>query len=129
MSGRDTAKCQQWQQILQQWAQSGMSQAEFCRQHQLRENRFTYWKIALLSEGGSQKKKKKAKAVFLPVVVTSESGKSNYQPSNIERQISVEPGREKVAAEISSLVGSNRMMIIDGASPETIAAIIGVCFR
>ena len=113
---------------MQQWAQSGMSQAEFCRQHQLRENRLTYWKTALLSKGGSKKKEKKAKAKFLPVVVTSESGKSDHQPFDTERQILVAPW-EKIAAEISRQEGSNRLRIFDGTSPETIAAIIGACFR
>ncbi len=34
-----------WKAHLQQWSGTGLSQREYCRQNDLRPNRFTYWKI------------------------------------------------------------------------------------
>ena len=33
-----------WQSHINQWSESGMSQLEYCRQHDLIPHRFTYWK-------------------------------------------------------------------------------------
>ena len=34
-----------WRAHIEQWAETGLSQKEYCRQKNLRPNRFTYWKI------------------------------------------------------------------------------------
>jgi hypothetical protein len=33
-----------WEEQVQSWRGSGLSQKEYCRQYQLPENRLTYWK-------------------------------------------------------------------------------------
>ena len=33
-----------WQSHLDAWALTGLSQAEYCRQNNLKTHRFTYWK-------------------------------------------------------------------------------------
>ena len=33
-----------WEQQIQQWKDSGLSQTEFCRLHDLKAHQFTYWK-------------------------------------------------------------------------------------
>ena len=38
------AKRQFWKEQVQLWQESGLSQKEYCRQHNLRENQLTYWK-------------------------------------------------------------------------------------
>ncbi len=38
---------QLWQYHLDAWALTGLSQAEYCRQNDLKVNRFTYWKHRL----------------------------------------------------------------------------------
>jgi len=47
--GRDqlTEKQRRWQHHIEQWAQSGQSQAEYCRQHNLKIRRFNYFKSRL----------------------------------------------------------------------------------
>ena len=38
------AKRQFWKEQVQLWQESGLSQKEYCRQNDLRENQLTYWK-------------------------------------------------------------------------------------
>jgi hypothetical protein len=33
-----------WEQLIQQWKDSGLSQTEFCRLHNLKTHQLTYWK-------------------------------------------------------------------------------------
>jgi hypothetical protein len=33
-----------WKQHIENWRSSGLTQAEYCRQHEIKEYRFTYWK-------------------------------------------------------------------------------------
>lgn len=33
-----------WKQHIESWRSSGLTQAEYCRQHELKDYRFTYWK-------------------------------------------------------------------------------------
>ena len=49
-----------WQQRLEHWQQSRLSTAEWCRQQQLPEHQFFYWKRKLIS--GTESK-------LVPVVV------------------------------------------------------------
>lgn len=43
-------RCQFWQSHLANWKDSGLSQAEYCRQNNLKSTRFTYWKLKLSSQ-------------------------------------------------------------------------------
>ncbi len=36
-----------WKPHIEQWSESGVSQVEYCRQHDLIPHRFTYWKTKL----------------------------------------------------------------------------------
>ena len=38
------AKRQHWKQHLSDWAESGLTQVDYCRQHNLSRHRFQYWK-------------------------------------------------------------------------------------
>ena len=33
-----------WKKRIEQWRQSGLSQAEYCRRHHLKDHQLTYWK-------------------------------------------------------------------------------------
>ena len=33
-----------WKKRIEHWRQSGLSQAEYCRQHHLKDHQLTYWK-------------------------------------------------------------------------------------
>ncbi|WDP87149.1 MAG: IS66 family insertion sequence element accessory protein TnpB [Desulfobacter sp.] len=34
-----------WRTHIEQWTETGLSQREYCKQNNLRSNRFTYWKV------------------------------------------------------------------------------------
>jgi hypothetical protein len=38
-----------WQQHIAQWQASGLSQAGYCRQHELTAHQFSYWKCKFLT--------------------------------------------------------------------------------
>ena len=42
-----SAKRQFWQQHIEEWRGSGISQAAYCRHHDLKPHQFTYWKNRL----------------------------------------------------------------------------------
>ena len=37
-------KCRFWKQQIEQWKDSGLTQIEFCRLHDLKPHQLTYWK-------------------------------------------------------------------------------------
>ena len=45
-----THKQQQWLETIQGWQTSGVSQAEYCRRHQLSPNQFYHWKHWLVKK-------------------------------------------------------------------------------
>ncbi len=45
-----TEKQEYWQHHIKQWAKSGQSQAEYCRQHQIKVRAFNYFKSKLKKE-------------------------------------------------------------------------------
>jgi len=42
-----TKKQKHWQRHIEQWSQSGLSQAAYCREHKLKSKSFTYFKSRL----------------------------------------------------------------------------------
>ena len=38
-------RAQFWKHHIEEWSRSGLTQAVYCRENDLRPNRFTYWKI------------------------------------------------------------------------------------
>jgi len=60
-----------WQQHLQNWKSSGLSQAKYCRQHELSLKSFVYWK---------RKDKGLSTAVCLVEVPVQRQSKVSYPP-------------------------------------------------
>ena len=45
MSNQDKTQLRQyWQSIVQDWQDSGLTQADYCRKHQLKPHQLNYWK-------------------------------------------------------------------------------------
>jgi hypothetical protein len=53
-----TARGRFWQRHLQRWRQSGLSQAQYCRQQQLSDAAFGWWKGRLSAENSKRVKPK-----------------------------------------------------------------------
>ena len=86
-----------------QWENSGMSQIEYCAQHSLKYNTFSYQRSYLLKNKRPQKQ-----AEFIPVkpkVVQEISGvKSNTMILRLANGITLELPENMPAAELSSLL-------------------------
>jgi len=48
-----TERSRYWQQMLREWAKSGLSQADFCRQREIKPATFYWWKRKLLANGNA----------------------------------------------------------------------------
>ena len=57
-----------WRQHLQQWQQTNLTQAAYCREHQLCQDKFSYYKRALAEQAS-----KKQSTGFVSVQVTPTS--------------------------------------------------------
>jgi hypothetical protein len=58
-------KCVYWQQHIDQWQQSGLSQIEYCRRNQIKKYQWGYWKKRLTTP--------KSPAMLVPVTIPSQS--------------------------------------------------------
>ena len=56
VQGARTARGRFWQRHLQQWRQSGLSQAQYCRRHHLSAPAFGWWKGRLSIAGTPDKR-------------------------------------------------------------------------
>jgi len=60
-----TSKQQHWQRIIEQCSASGLSQAEFCRENEIKPQSLYQWRHALAQKSKSAE----APATFIPLVV------------------------------------------------------------
>jgi len=65
----DRRRQERWQGILRQQADSGVSVRQFCREHQLAESSFYFWRREL----GRRGREEGPAAAFVPVEVTPEA--------------------------------------------------------
>ena len=62
---------EQWQQRIQSWRQTSLSQAQWCKQNNVKPSQFWYWRKKL--EGSSTSlKKDKTVSSFVPVALAPE---------------------------------------------------------
>jgi hypothetical protein len=54
-----------WQQHIDQWQQSGLSQIEYCRRNQIKKYQWRYWKKRLTAS--------QSPAMLVPVTIPSQS--------------------------------------------------------
>jgi len=77
-----------WQVHLQAWKKSGLIQAEYCRQHDLRVNRFIYWKRKIASKSTPSAKEECLFAAVPAVVATGAQHLDDQQSdSGVEIQL------------------------------------------
>ena len=62
-----TTNQQHWQSIIEDWQQSGLTQADYCRQHQIKPQRFYAWKHQLKAKQNPINQHKPG--TFLPVLL------------------------------------------------------------
>jgi len=59
-----------WRVHIKAWSKSGLTQAEYCRQHDLRKNRLIYWKKKF-AKNSTPSVKEKSSFVAVPAVTSS----------------------------------------------------------
>lgn len=97
---RNRAKQETWSSHVEGWKRSGLSQVDYCRQHDLSRHRFTYWKCKL--------DKKEVPVKFIPISedpFRSQTGYNNQTPIRLN-------------------IGGFQIEIGDGFSPETLSTLI-----
>ena len=89
-------KQETWTSHVEAWKESGLSQIDYCRQHDLSRHRFTYWKCKL--------DKKHEPVKFIP--------------------LSGNPVLSQNQTSISLALGEYKIEIGDGFKPETLSTLI-----
>jgi transposase-like protein len=89
-----------WQELVEQQKTSGKSQSEFCKEHKLRDNQFSYWKKALMrrSNGKSTAPKKNGTPSFISLQLPEPVNFHNKVTSTLDKQIEI----SKITVRISS---------------------------
>lgn len=85
-----------WTSHVEAWRESGLSQIDYCRQHNLSRHRFTYWKCKLDKQNTPLK--------FIP--------------------LSGNPVLSQNQTSISLALGEYKIEIGDGFKPETLSTLI-----
>ena len=83
-----------WKQRIHDWQHSGLSQTEWCKQHQLNHHQLGYWKRKLLS---------KADDKLIPLAVINSEPTAPSQLVLYIDSIRVEAAPEQAAALIKAL--------------------------
>lgn len=78
-----TERARRWSDLVEAWGQSGLSQAEFCRQRGVNGGTFAWWKRQLSKTSGDQpwRRERPAKAAgqFVEVRLANSSLLSAYE--------------------------------------------------
>jgi hypothetical protein len=69
-----------WQQHIDQWQQSGLSQIEYCRRNRIKKYQWGYWKKRLIAP--------KSPAMLVPVTIPSQS--ASYLRVIVDNRIAIE---------------------------------------
>jgi len=100
-----------WRDQLLQWAQSGVSQRQFCRQRDLSPHAFTWWKAKFRDE------------LHLPYRVVRKRSSKNSSSQFLELKVfntKLEPKYEVV------LVNNRTIRVVDRFDPESLKQLIKV---
>lgn len=96
-----------WFSRIENWRKSGLSQAEYCRQHDVKPSNFYNWSIKYRNHqvGGtnSPRDRKKTNPDFIPVTIQSAPGKFKLSCGDISLHFSNELTPESLVPWIKAL--------------------------
>ena len=105
-----------WQKHLRAWSRSGLTQAEYCRQHQLSAPAFGWWKRQLQ---GKPRSRRRPPAVEQP----ERSDRPAVRFVEVQRRPSVDPGSNSAVYEV--LLSRGRAIRVGHAfDPEVLRRLI-----
>lgn len=98
-----------WQETVEAWSRSGLSQVEYCRRHELTLSTFRWWR-----------RKLRDRAVSLPNKISSKVVNHSFLPVHL-----LEPQSHHSFIEIH-LPGERRIQVTPGFDPETLKKVLAV---
>ena len=114
---------ERWQRLVERWAKSGLSQAEFCRRHSLWASDFSVWKRRLRGDRPARKARREAGRQarkplrWLPVEVrTRRAGGADGRAESMDR-----PGRVAVV-----LRNGREIHLGEGFDPERLVQLVEI---
>lgn len=76
---KNNQRASYWNNHINNWKDSGLSQIDYCRKNNLSRHRFTYWKI--------KNTKKRSPVTFIPIVSKASATPLNNSRSPLKVQI------------------------------------------
>jgi hypothetical protein len=107
-----------WQELLKQWSESGITQAEFCRRQNVSVAAFGWWKRKL---SGMSKVGKRA-GKDQPAV----GGQSHRAQNFVELKVSPTAGMSAGCLYEVALPGGRRVRVGDDFDPQTLGRLLAV---
>ena len=92
-----------WQEHIQGWRESGISQVDYCREHGLKETAFTYWKVKLTQDRSATPGRS---------AVVSDTSSISLVPVGVK--INVRPELSPKALTPQSVVLKPLVVVVDG---------------
>ena len=112
-SNRDLTKEKYWQEIIERQKHSGKNQSQFCRDEGLADDKFSYWKRALLKRHKEKKparpSENKTTIPFVPLNIqdnfdfTSKQAAEQIEICKIVLRISANADKSTLACILQSL--------------------------
>jgi hypothetical protein len=95
-------RCRFWESHIEQWQKSGLSQAAYCRSHQLKAHRFYYWRRRVPAS--------QDRVTFLPVALSPSPAKHHptiriHTPNGFTIEIEDHNGSFKIEPLIAAVAG------------------------
>lgn len=88
LRGRSLVKERYWREKIEEWRVSGLSQAEFCRRNEFKENNLSFWK-RVIKERDAERQKKKSRLVGDP---GRDGGQPAFVPIELKKPVGESAG-------------------------------------
>ncbi len=123
-ASRDPVKERYWRQKLKLWRESGMSQAQFCKEHNLNANTLSSWKYIIkdrdiLESSAPPSSKEKLPPTFARIELAE--AESVATPSGIAQSGT---NSSMITAELINAETGMKLRIFSGADQATLAAVL-----
>lgn len=83
---------QKWQQLIEQQATSGQSQASFCASHGLAKSTFPYWKRRLKQGASAEDSQSPLDSLFMPLLESAAEGTAHTDSGGWEVELDLGGG-------------------------------------
>jgi len=122
---RDSTKERYWRQMLGLLNESGLSQAQFCKEHNLNANTLSSWKYTIRDRDKELASKTSSKHTTSPKFTKIESSEPVTESAHaFVQQASV--SASTITAELINAETGTKLRIFSGADQATLSAVLAV---